>query len=597
MLEDYQLIWRLQRGDGRALRELYTKYKDVIYTTAFALVNDPVAALEVVRDMFVAFAKDAPAFSLYGSLKIYLAKRLINRTEEILRSRMYKVEEVPRTNTEPGQTDGSTDEISQQQNAAAVTEAMMEVPLPQRQAVALHLFCGLKFAEIARTQQTNVTTAQSRYGYGLEKLAAILDRQVEMNGSDNLEDKLRKIRLSAPLSSDEQILTEATEQFERASKLHVGLSKRTVIAAVVVVLIIAAIAAVMFLTSRGEVQRPRPPVTEKQEVTKQPVEIEKPPQPKVQPQPKRPEIKPAQKPAPRPVNDTEAKLAHISSLAAAGDINALADILKTGDFASRMAAINFLSNMPDERAQEALNDLAATLDPNNPQDYLLAKALGIEEFGVPEQETGPETQPGRITGPNTPQAKKEQPPEKSLTGWLSDENGYAVEGTIQIGDVNTITDANGAFSIKGPNFAKIVSPFGCAVSDDGQLGAIFQWDKNRDHNDVEIVCLPFASASGSVIDVNAQPVNDVQIKIIPDINDQSAYTQGELKGPWKINIQTNGSFEITSIPAGYPLALVISGDDLSRRIPISEPEPGEHLPLGEITLEAVLEEDSIDRGG
>ena len=86
---------------------------------------------------------------------------------------MYKVEEVPRTNGGTGESDGSANKASQEQYAAAVTEAMMQVPLPQRQAVALHLFCGLKFAEIAQAQQINVTTAQSRYSYGLEKLADI----------------------------------------------------------------------------------------------------------------------------------------------------------------------------------------------------------------------------------------------------------------------------------------------------------------------------------------------------------------------------------------------------------------------------------------
>ncbi len=180
MLEDYQLIWRLQRGDSRALREVYTKYKDVIYTTAFALVNDPAAARDVVRDAFVAFAKDAPSFGLYRSLKNYLAKRVIDRSEEILRNRMYKVEEVPRKNGRLGENEGSTDEASDYQYVAAVMEAMTEVPLPQRQVVALHLFGGLKFRDIAQVQQVSVTTTQSRYGYGLEKLAAILDRQVEI---------------------------------------------------------------------------------------------------------------------------------------------------------------------------------------------------------------------------------------------------------------------------------------------------------------------------------------------------------------------------------------------------------------------------------
>ena len=500
---------------------------------------------------------------------------------------MYKVEEVPRTNGEQAQNNRSADEISQQQYAAAVTEAMMKVPLPQRQALALHLFCGLKFSEIAQVQHINATTAQSRYGYGLEKLAAIIDRQVELGGSVNLEDKLKNLRLSTPLSSDQQILTEAEAEFERTSKLHVSHSKRTVIIAVMIVLIVAALAVAVYLTNRSQINQPRTPVTKRPQI-KAP---EKPtPQPNVQPRPQRPEITPPQKSVTREsqANNHKAKPADIASLAAEGDIDALVHILKTGDLASKMAAIKFLSDMPEEKAQQALNDLAATLDPNNPQDYLLAKALGVEDFGAPEQKTQSET----TAEPNMPAPKKERPPEKSLSGWLLDKNGYTVAGMIQIGDVNVLTDADGAFSIRGPNFVKIVSPFGCAETDDERSGAIFHFDK-KDQNDLEIICLPFASASGSIVDVNAQPVNDVRLEIAPDVNG----FRTELKGPWQIDITADSSFEITKIPTGYPLVLIVSGDNLTVRIPLGEPRPDERIPLGEIVLEPPLQEQSTDPNG
>lgn len=582
MLEGYQLIWRLRRGDVLALREAYTKYKDLVYTTAFALVNDPAAARGTVHDAFVALAKDAPNLLLHVSLKSYLAGNIIRSTERILRSSMYKVEEVSRTPDNTEQSDDSAEEAKQKLYAAALTGAMMEVPLPQRQAVALHLFCGLKFPEIAHVLQVNLTTAQSRYGYGLEKLSAVLDRQMEVGGSVNLEDKLRKMHLSIPPSIDQQILNDATAEFERIAKLHVGNSKRIITAAIATALIVTVFAVIMLLTSRGGIQQPQPLVTQRPEIKLQPEETEQPPQPQ------QPQITKPRKPARRqpPVNDAEAKLVRISSLADTGDITGLIDLLKTDDLTSKMAAIKYLSNMPDRRAQDALNDLAAELDPNNPQDHLLAKALGVEDFGIKEEVSEIETETQTTAGADKPDIKKETLPEKSLAGWLTDEYGYAVAGTIRIGDVNIITDDNGAFSIKGPNFAKIVSPFGFAASDDGRLGGIFYLD-NKDQNNLEIFCLPFASASGFVVDVNAQLVNDVRIKIAPDIND----FRGELKGPWQIDITDNGSFEITSIPTGFPLVLVITGDGMTVRIPLDDPRPGEHLLLGEIILEPLLKED------
>jgi RNA polymerase sigma-70 factor (ECF subfamily) len=178
MLEDYQLVLRLHRGDTEALRQIYMKYKNSMYTTALALVNDYEAARNVLHDAFVMFAKDAPGFGLYRSVKNYLAGCVINRSEEVLHSKMYKVEEVPRTMAQHSEETNTADEASEQ-HTAMVMEAMMKVPLPQREAAALHLYGGLSFREIAQVQQVSLTTAQARYSYGLEKLASILDRQVE----------------------------------------------------------------------------------------------------------------------------------------------------------------------------------------------------------------------------------------------------------------------------------------------------------------------------------------------------------------------------------------------------------------------------------
>jgi len=423
-----------------------------------------------------------------------------------------------------------------------------------------------------------------------------------MNGRNDVEEKLRKIRCTTPSEVDEQILVDAAAEFERAAKVQAGRSWRIIVSGVVIILLAAA---VVFLMRRGEVRRERPGVTPSQDVIQQPVQIEKPEQPEIAPAPRRPEATQEDRPVPEqadtnPDTSGQAKLARISALAAAGDINGLAAILETGDFASKITAVRFLSRMSDPRAAAALNELAGQLDPDDPEDYFLAEALGIEDFGIPEEEleeAEADAEAETATEPNTPEVQKELPSEQYATGWLTDVNGYTIEGKIQVGQKQTATDANGAFSIERPSFAEFISSFGCAVSIDGQLGTVFHWNQDEDLNDIEIVCTSFASASGSVVDVNGQPVSNFQIEIVPDVNERQAYSRGEFKGPWQSKIETDGSFEIAAIPTGYPLALVVSKEDLSRRIPLDEPEPGEHLPLGEIVLEASLEENSIPDGG
>ena len=55
---------------------------------------------------------------------------------------------------------------------------MAQLPYDQREAVILHLQAGMKFREIANSQNVSINTIQSRYRYGLERLRSLLDGKV-----------------------------------------------------------------------------------------------------------------------------------------------------------------------------------------------------------------------------------------------------------------------------------------------------------------------------------------------------------------------------------------------------------------------------------
>ena len=59
-----------------------------------------------------------------------------------------------------------------------VSRALGELPYEQREVVLLHLRGGMRFAEIARSQNVSVNTALGRYRYGLEKLRTKLNGEI-----------------------------------------------------------------------------------------------------------------------------------------------------------------------------------------------------------------------------------------------------------------------------------------------------------------------------------------------------------------------------------------------------------------------------------
>lgn len=178
MLEDKQLIFKFKHGDRDALRQIYEKYKDAMYSIAYSLLNEPSAAEDVLHDVIVAFARSAPSFRLYGSLKNYLVTCVLNRSRDMLRSRMYNIVEIERAKDLLGTVINPHEQAVENENAVIISKALAQVPLPQREVIILHLHGDLTFREIAEIQHISINTAQGRYRYGMEKLCSILDGQI-----------------------------------------------------------------------------------------------------------------------------------------------------------------------------------------------------------------------------------------------------------------------------------------------------------------------------------------------------------------------------------------------------------------------------------
>lgn len=179
MLEDKQLIYKLRHGDKIALRRIYEKYKDAMYAVAYSLLNESAAAEDVLHDVFVNFARSAPRFRLYGSLKNYLITCVLNRSRDMFRSKMYRIVEVERAKSKPAERTNPQQQAMEAEHESILTQALTNVPQPQREVIILHLHGGLKFREIAGIQDVSINTVQGRYRYGLEKLRSILSGQIQ----------------------------------------------------------------------------------------------------------------------------------------------------------------------------------------------------------------------------------------------------------------------------------------------------------------------------------------------------------------------------------------------------------------------------------
>lgn len=177
-VEDKVLIWRFNRGDCEAVRTIYEKYKSDLLALGITLLRNTAAAEDVVHDVFLSFLR-LRHFRLTGSLKGYLATCVANGARNVLRANGRCQQEPLEEDTSLASSDPWPDgEAILGEESRLLTRAIGDLPYEQREVVLLHHQGGLKFIEIAKSQNISINTVLGRYRYGLEKLKARMSAEV-----------------------------------------------------------------------------------------------------------------------------------------------------------------------------------------------------------------------------------------------------------------------------------------------------------------------------------------------------------------------------------------------------------------------------------
>jgi len=175
MFEERRILKKLHKGDKDALCLVYETYKDSLRTIAGSMLHDMCAAEDVLHDVFVSFAQKARQLHIKGSLRHYLIACVANRVRDEYRRKRVHTVELDHAEALYSHSDGPDASIMADERARALAHALGAIPFEQREVVVLHLKGALTFREIARIQNTTLSTAHGRYRYGLKKLRTLLN--------------------------------------------------------------------------------------------------------------------------------------------------------------------------------------------------------------------------------------------------------------------------------------------------------------------------------------------------------------------------------------------------------------------------------------
>ena len=153
--------------------------KNDLLALAIALSNDRATAEDVVHDVFVSFAEFAGRLRLRGSLRSYLLTCVANRVRNLSKTKHRQSLQLTEAETIISDEQTPAQSAASAENKQRIKSAMAQLPYEQREVIILHLMSDMRFRAIAETQGISISTVQSRYRYGLDKLRTLLNSKVQ----------------------------------------------------------------------------------------------------------------------------------------------------------------------------------------------------------------------------------------------------------------------------------------------------------------------------------------------------------------------------------------------------------------------------------
>lgn len=179
---DDELQRRLVAGDEHALALAYDQYAAVVFGIARKVIGDPNLAADVTQEVFAQLWERPDRFDPErGTLRTFLAVLARRRAIDVIRRR-----EASTRREEVVGAQSLTSPPNVEEAAAAmvvgekVRDAVSRLPDDQRVAIELAYFRGLSYREVAVELGIPEGTAKSRLRLALERLAAALRGEGEI---------------------------------------------------------------------------------------------------------------------------------------------------------------------------------------------------------------------------------------------------------------------------------------------------------------------------------------------------------------------------------------------------------------------------------
>ncbi|MAS36409.1 MAG: RNA polymerase subunit sigma-24 [Anaerolineaceae bacterium] len=170
-----QLLQRIQAGDEEALFNLHARYVNLVFSVAYQILEDQMAAEEVTQDTFMRLWEKAATFdTAKGEFVTWLLTITRRLAIDVLRKRQRR---------DPRQHTLFIDENPELWENILSTETsdlrrsllniLQQLPSEQQDAIGLAYFYGLSHSDIAAYRNIPLGTVKTRIRQGMQRLRSI----------------------------------------------------------------------------------------------------------------------------------------------------------------------------------------------------------------------------------------------------------------------------------------------------------------------------------------------------------------------------------------------------------------------------------------
>ncbi|MGY3186130.1 RNA polymerase sigma factor (sigma-70 family) [Lysinibacillus sp. TE18511] len=153
----------------KELEEIMQQHTERLIRLAFYYVKDLQSAEDIVQDVFIKFYDNQQNYEERGELRAYLSRLVINKSKDYLRSWTYrKIQVQQKIFTKQAVT--RRDMLVQQDEQTLIENAILALPLKQREVLIYFYFEEMHVIEIAELLSIPESTVKTRLRRGRELL-------------------------------------------------------------------------------------------------------------------------------------------------------------------------------------------------------------------------------------------------------------------------------------------------------------------------------------------------------------------------------------------------------------------------------------------